>query len=145
MIRQTVIYTSELWVINKNNENKLSVWKRKVLRKIYGGKEVGNMWWRRSNREIMDLYGEPSIVNVIKCQRLRWLGHMWRLNNNRVVKKVFSAVSSGKKRRGRPREKWFDSVQRDLQNLNIKDWKSATMDKQKWRKTVNEAMGLLGL
>lgn len=57
----------------------------------------------KDNREVMELYGNTDIVNIVRGQRLRWLGLTWRLYDERLVKRVFSCVLSGKKRRGRPK------------------------------------------
>ena len=46
----------------------------------------------------MDLYGEPGIIGVIKSQRIRWLGHMWRMKDERVVKAMLKSDISGKKK-----------------------------------------------
>ena len=47
---------------------------------------------RRSNQEIINLLGGESIVKFVKAQRLRWLGHLSRMNEDRTQKKVQSAI-----------------------------------------------------
>ena len=47
-------------------------------------------WERRSNQELRDLFDEPSIVAVVKAQRLRWLGHVYRMSDQRTPKKMLS-------------------------------------------------------
>jgi hypothetical protein len=37
----------------------------------------------------MTKYKAPDIVNVIKVRRLKWLGHVGRMNETRSVKKIF--------------------------------------------------------
>lgn len=145
VIRPTVLYGSELWILNKINMNKLEVWERKMLRKIYGGKRFGEIWLPRSNKELSDLYGEPSIVGVIKSKRLRWLGHVSRLSENRIVKLTLKGGVISRRRRGRPKEKWINMVKKDLTQLHIKNWEKIVLDRVRWRKIVHEAMGLLGL
>ena len=41
------------------------------MRKIYGGIKMRDIVLRRTNKDIMDLYGDPDIVSVVKAQRLR--------------------------------------------------------------------------
>jgi hypothetical protein len=58
-----------------------------TLRKIYGpvyGKEI---WWNRTNKELMALYQGLDMVAEIKKARLRWLGHVERMSEDRVIKK----------------------------------------------------------
>ena len=72
IIRPTVVYGCEAWVLNKKLEEKLLRRERKIFRRIYGGKKVGEGYERRVNKEIYDLYGEADILEVIKGRRLEW-------------------------------------------------------------------------
>lgn len=144
IIRPVVLYGSENWVLTKKDLYKLEVWERRILRKIYGGKEIGGIWVPRTNRELYELYGESSITGVLKSYRLRWLGHLTRLTGDRVVKSVLNRGAVTKRRRGRPKEKWLNSVVKDLFQLGIKDWQEKAVDRKQWRTIVYEAMGLLG-
>ena len=49
-----------------------------------------------------------------KRQRLGWLGHLERMEENRIPKKIFTQELEGTRRRGRPRERWKQEVERDL-------------------------------
>ncbi|XP_063924579.1 uncharacterized protein LOC135138530 [Zophobas morio] len=52
IVRPTVLYASETWTLTNEKEQKLEVWERKILRKIYGGIKELDQWRRRTNREI---------------------------------------------------------------------------------------------
>jgi hypothetical protein len=45
-------------------------------------------WQKRYNRELEELYNEPNIVNVIKSNSLRWVGHVVRMDENELPKKL---------------------------------------------------------
>jgi hypothetical protein len=66
-------YTAETWTTTKNNERQLSIFERKILRRIYGLLCKGGQWQKRYNRELEELYNEPNTVNVLKSTRLRWV------------------------------------------------------------------------
>ncbi|XP_018578313.1 uncharacterized protein LOC108916522 [Anoplophora glabripennis] len=83
VIRPIVVYVSEVWKLNTKEEHSLEIFERKVLRKIYGRKEEGEVWLRRTNEKLMRIYGEPLITNVTRVQRLRWLGDVGRLERRR--------------------------------------------------------------
>ena len=47
-----------------------------------------------------------SIVRVIKSRRLRWAGHVARIDEGRSAFKIFTGTPTGKRLLGRPRRKW---------------------------------------
>jgi len=75
-------------VLNGNWREKFVYWERKVLRKIFGPICVAGYWRSRANEEVRQLYGELDIVTEIKKGRLRWLGHVERMSEERVVKRT---------------------------------------------------------
>ena len=66
----------------------LSIFERKILRRIYGPICVKGQWGKRYNRESADLCNKPNIVNVIKSGRLRWAGHVARMDGNLLPEKI---------------------------------------------------------
>jgi hypothetical protein len=56
-----------------------------VLRRIFGPKrdEVIGEWRRLHNKELYALYSSPNITWVIKSRRLRWAGHVARMEERR--------------------------------------------------------------
>jgi hypothetical protein len=88
-LRPVVTYACCTWATTAGDENKLSIFERKVLRKIYGlvYNPDNQVWERRSNEQIQQLYGKGNIVQFIRGTRLEWAGHVWRADNS-IVKKV---------------------------------------------------------
>ena len=60
----------------------------------------GEMWTIRKNNDLRDLYGEANIVAAVKAQRLRWLGHVVRMINDRGPKMALERKLEGVRRRG---------------------------------------------
>ena len=60
----------------------------KILRRIYDPICEAGQCRKRHNRESEELYSEPNMVNVIKCSRLKWAGHVERMDENELPKKM---------------------------------------------------------
>ena len=74
------------------------------LRRIFGPERDENGEWRRlHNQELHSLYRSPNIVRVIKSRRLRWAGHVGRMEESRNALKILTGKPIGKRPLGRPR------------------------------------------
>ena len=72
--------------MTKKEEQALLVFERKIFRRIYGPKYEDGEWKRRTNRELEELSKGENIVKWIKGQRIRWLGHLERREEDRMPK-----------------------------------------------------------
>ena len=58
-----------------------------------------------------------------KRPRISWLGHLERMEEDRMPKKIFTQELKGTRRRGRPRNRWKEEAERDLQMLVVRRWR----------------------
>jgi hypothetical protein len=65
VIRPTVMYGAETWVLTNADENALNIWERKVLRKISGPVQEAEIWRIRTDKELY-MYKLPNLVTEIK-------------------------------------------------------------------------------
>ncbi|KAG7296948.1 hypothetical protein JYU34_019852 [Plutella xylostella] len=140
IIRPILMYGCEAWTLTLKEENKLLVAERKILRKILGQKQRSDGSWRiLKNAEIEELVEGPNIIGETKAHRLRWLGHLERMGEDRSAKRAYQGQPSGKRPVGRPRYRWRDVVLADLRELQASDWQDTAQDRGKWRVLVSEA------
>ena len=71
----------------------------------------------------------------IKGQRISWLGHLERMEEDRMRKKIFTQELERVRRRGRPRKGWKEEVERDLQVLEVR-WTELVAVRKKWKDIV---------
>ena len=85
IVLPVVLYECETWSLILWEERKLGVFENMVLRRIFGPRreEVTEEWGRLHNEELNDLYSSPNIVWVIKSRRMRWVGHVGRMGEER--------------------------------------------------------------
>jgi len=65
---------------------KLLVFERKILRRIFGPTKENQIWRVKSNEELDKLIKLKNIINYIKAQRQIWFGHVQRMPDTRTVK-----------------------------------------------------------
>ena len=97
----------------------MRVFENILLRRIFGPRrdEVTGDWRRLNNVELNDLYSSPNIVRVIKSRRMRWVGHVARMGEERGVYRVLVRKPEGRIPLGRPRRRWVDNIRMDLQEV----------------------------
>jgi hypothetical protein len=102
------------------DENNLRVFERQILRKIFGPVSIDNIWRIRNNMGIDKLIKVTDIVRFIKAQRIKWLGHIQRMDQTRPTRKLFDWKPMGTRPVGRPRQRWQEDVMEYLKKLKIK-------------------------
>jgi len=61
---------------------------RQILRKIFDPANIDNIWRIRNNMDIDKLIECAVIVRIIKAQRIKWLGHIQRMDQARPATKL---------------------------------------------------------
>ena len=105
-----------------------------------------NIKWqdRVSNLQILDMAESTSIEAVILKSRLRWVGHVTRMEDNRLPKQLmFGELASGKRKQGRPLKRYKDRVKASISHAEItaKELEPHAHDRTGWRTLTRHAMG----
>ena len=125
-------------------ERALAVFGRKSLRKIYGPVKENELLRIRRKDELEAIIKGENIVRFIKCQIIRWLGHIERMHDTSIPKKMYGKLYATR-RRGRPKMRWLDDVSTDLRKMGISEWRDRPMDREAWRRILKEAKAHHGL
>ena len=106
--------------------------------------EVTGEWSRLHNEELNDLYTSPNIVRVINSRRMRWVGHVTHMGEERGVYRVLVGKPEGRRPLGRPRRRWVDNIRTDLLEVGCghMDWIGLAQDRDRWRTLVSAVMNL---
>jgi hypothetical protein len=73
------------------------------------------------------------------------MGHLERMEEDRMPKKIFTQELEGTRRRGRPRKRWREEVEIDLQVLGVRRWREMVIDRNKWRGIFRQVKAHSGL
>ena len=132
-------------MLSKQDEHRLSIFERKILRRIYGLVMDPGRWRIRTNQELYQLCGENDIVKFCKLSRLRWAGHVICQDDDGLSRRVLLSEQVGKRPRGRPRLRWEDGVEEDVSRLGCRNWKIVALNREGWKKLLKEAEAHPGL
>ena len=88
--------------------------------------------------EIDKLIEGADIVRFIKAQRIKWLGHIQRMDQARPTRKLLDWKPIRTRTLGRPRQRWQEDFMEDLKNLKVKNWKETAKDRRTWRDLVEK-------
>jgi hypothetical protein len=80
-----------------------------------------------------------DIVRFNKAKRIKWLGHVQRMDQARPTRKLLDRKPMGIRPVGRPRQRWKKNVMEDLKKLKVKHWKEMARDRRTGRDLAERA------
>jgi hypothetical protein len=86
-----------------------------------------------------------DIVRFVKAQRIRWLGHVERMSEERMSKRMLKGKLFSRRRKRQPRTRWLDNVVMDRVVMGVRGWRGRVKDRVGWRRVVREAKAHQGL
>lgn len=136
VVLTTLLYGCETWCTKKTHIERLETFHTRNLRML-----LGIMYSDHVNNHIVRQKAgmmEPVKV-LIQLNRLRWLGHVERMEDSRIPKQVLhSHFTEGKRKPGHPNKRWVDCVRDDLKCFDIleKDWAKLCLNREHWRQLL---------
>ena len=100
-----------------------------------------------SNEEVLTRSNVEDIEVLLAQSRLRWLGHVSRMDDSRTCKRLlYGELANGTRPVGRPKLRYKDNCKGILKVGKVLDsWKDSINDRVKWRsaiKTVTDNMNI---
>ncbi|VDP57008.1 unnamed protein product [Heligmosomoides polygyrus] len=110
IVRPVAMYGAECWPATKEVETRLSVMETKMLRWTAGVTRLD----RIRNDERRQRFGVAPIAGKLREARLRWYGHVLQASGDTVRKIGLNIDVPGKRPKGRPKQRWLDTMHVDL-------------------------------
>jgi len=111
-----------------------------VLRMIAGTNRREQWENHIRNDDIREILNVESVEEAAGKSRPRWYGHVQRMNEVRLPKKILNSELPGRRRRGRPRRRFIDSVKEDVLARGL-NWDEDTIglaqNRAEWRRVVH--------
>ncbi|XP_030752875.1 uncharacterized protein LOC115879950 [Sitophilus oryzae] len=120
IVKSIISYGSEVWPLKERNLKLLEATEMDFWRRAAGKSQLD----RVRNERI-------RISEDIKINQLRWYGHVQRMEENRIPKKILNWTPQGKSKRGRPRRSWREGIDGDIRTRGIDE--NLWTDRDQWR------------
>ncbi|BHF68203.1 hypothetical protein SprV_0301123600 [Sparganum proliferum] len=135
VILPTLLYGAETWTVYAKQARRLNHFHLSCLRRIL------RLNWqdRIPDTDVLERTGILSIYAMLRQIQLRWSGHLVRMDDERLPKRLFYGdVATGSRRQGRPIRRYKDTLKSSLKRLQINptNWEELALDRPTWRRTV---------
>ncbi|EYC44370.1 hypothetical protein Y032_0463g1909 [Ancylostoma ceylanicum] len=133
VVRPVAIYGAECWPATKEMERRISVMEMRMLRWMGGITQLD----RICNQDIRQRFGVVAIDDKLREARLRWFGHVLRAKGDKVCRIGYDLEVPGKRPKGRPKQRWLDTLHADLKLARIHP--DQAHDRAIWRQRISKA------
>ena len=141
VVLPTLLYACETWTVYQRHAKRLNHFHLSCLRKLLKIK------WQDKipDTDVLEKAGMQSTHSVLKLPQLRWTGHVIRMLDERLQKKVFSGeLQEGKRSQGGQKKRYKDSLKASLKDFDIPigSWEQTAQERSKWRGFINKGATL---
>nr|VZI41885.1 unnamed protein product [Spirometra erinaceieuropaei] len=135
VILPTLLYGAETWTVYTRQARRLNHFHLSCLRRIL------RLNWqdRIPDTEVLEQTGILSIYAILRQMKVRWSGHLVRMDDERLPKRLFyEDVATGSRRQGGQIRRYKDTLKSSLKRLHINptNWEELARDRPTWRRTV---------
>lgn len=141
VVISTLLYGCETWTLYRQDIKKLEHFHQQKLRSIMKIKWEDHI----TNISVLEKAGVNSIEAHIVGHRLRWTGHILRMNDDRLPRQMlYSELCTGTRPRGAPLKRYKDQLKQTMKmtNINLQTWEESAMDRSLWRRTISNGVKL---
>lgn len=133
LVLTILLYGAESWALTRAQTQRLETFHMRCLRRILNVK-----WWQHiSNEEVLRRVALPSIAALLRSLRLTWLGHIARMADSRLPKRLLFAQRDGTRPLGPPRPTLRRLLDADVKKLRENrgyryTWLQESQERQLW-------------
>ena len=136
VVMGVLLYGAEAWVNKRAVTRKLEAFNNKCLRRILGITKAQQRIGRITSAEVRRRFGvEEVLEDVVVAKRLRWTGHVARMDDCRLPKKLLFGWLPQRRPAHGTKLRWRDRVRKDLKHFGIEEssWFHEAQDRSHWR------------
>ena len=130
-VTSTLLYGSDTWITYAGQERMLNTFHTRSIRRI-----LGISWQDKvTNADVLSRPGLPSMYILLRQRRLRWLGHIRRMEDDRIPKDIlYGELALGRRTTSRLHLRYKDVCVRDMKTVDIDtmSWEGLAADRTGW-------------
>ena len=133
----TLLYGSETWTIYAGQERRLNSFHLRSIRRIL----VISWQDKVTNADVLSRAGLPTMYTLLRQRRMRWLGHVRRMEDGRIPKDIlYGELALGRRTTGRPHLRYEYVCIRDMMAVDIDtmSWEGLAADRTEWRSALKQ-------
>ena len=134
VVLPTLLYACETWTVYQRHAKKLNHFHLSCLKKIL------KIRWQDKipDTEVLKKANMQSVHTLLELAQIRWTGHVTRMPDERLPKKV--QLQEGKRSQGGQKKRCKDTLKASHKDFNIptESWEQAAQDRTKWRCLINK-------
>ena len=136
----TPLYACETWTVYQRHAKRLNHFHTSCLRKLLKDK------WQDKipDTEVLKMAGMQCVHTLLNLAQLRWTGHVTRMSDERLPKKIlYGELQIGKRSHGGQKKRNKDTLKASLKDFNIpiESWEQIAQDRTKWRGLIRRDAG----
>lgn len=133
ILRPLLTYGSETWTMTTTTSSRIEAAEMRVLRLIKGVTRMDRM----KSAAIREELNVELILKFVERQRLRWYGHLRRMEGNRFPARFYHWQPEGRRPVGRPKKRWREGVEAAVASrghtLLMVEEEQLFLDRNAWR------------
>ena len=137
IVLTTLLYASETWTVYQRHAKKLNRFHLNCLCKLLRVK------WQDKvpDTEILEQTGMSSIFTMLRKTQLRWAGHVVRMPDERLPKRIlYGELLTGARSHGGQKKGFKDTLKASLKDFGIdhNSWETTAQNRAAWRGVINK-------
>jgi hypothetical protein len=132
LIEPIALYGAESWTLTAGVKNKLDVFDNECVRTILGIK------WndRINNEELRERSKQEPLSEKAASRIIRWAGHVWRMDDSRIARRIERWQPTGKRSRGKQKQRWKDAAIGEvrLRGAKGRNIEELAQDRSSWKR-----------